>query len=55
MEKEYDYKLTEKESDTVVVALGELPAKISMKVIAKLQSQYQEQIKPKPEEEKTEA
>lgn len=43
-EKKYVFKVTEQEANLVIQALAELPAKISMGLIAKLQNQFMDRI-----------
>jgi hypothetical protein len=50
MEEKYTFLFTENEANTILGALGELPAKTSMAIIANIQKQYKEQTE-KPEEE----
>lgn len=40
---EYNFKVNEEEANIILQALGEIPAKISMGLISKIQSQAKEQ------------
>ena len=44
MENKFHFILTEQEANLIVSALGEVPYKMSAKLISNLQMQYQEQI-----------
>lgn len=44
------FNVTEKEANLLIQALAELPAKISMDIIIKLQLQAKEQLEKKEEE-----
>ena len=46
---EYNFKVDDKEANLIIQALAELPAKMSMGLIGKLQGQAQEQMKVEPE------
>ena len=46
-DKQYNFTVNEQEANIIIQALAELPAKISMNVIAKLQEQYKIQIEAK--------
>ena len=43
---EYAFTLTEQEANLVLQALGELPARVSMQLINKIQAQAQAQAQP---------
>lgn len=45
-ERKFEFNLSETESNIVLAALAELPAKNSMAVIQKLQKQAQTQLQP---------
>lgn len=49
-----DFKLTIEEVNAVLQGLGELPAKLSMNLIASIQSQAAPQVQPQPIEEEEE-
>ena len=42
----YKFMLTEEEANTILGALGELPAKTSLALILNIQRQYKEQTEP---------
>lgn len=41
MEKKFNFEVSEQEANLIIQALAELPAKVSMNLIAKLQMQAQ--------------
>lgn len=47
----YKFEFTEEEANTILGALGELPAKNSMGLIVNIQKQYKEQTEKKEEVE----
>ncbi len=46
---EYKLTLTEQDANLVLQALGELPARVSMQLISKIQTQAQAQAQAQPE------
>ena len=54
MNDKLDFKLTIEEVNIVLQALGELPAKLSMTLIASIQSQAAPQVQPQSIEEEEE-
>lgn len=52
--KPLQFEFTIEESNTLLAGLQELPFKVAKPVIDKMISQYNEQIKPKEEENKPE-
>jgi hypothetical protein len=44
MEKEFEFKVTEKEVNLIFQALAELPFKLSVEIINKLQKQVNDQL-----------
>jgi hypothetical protein len=46
---DFKFEVTEQEANLIIQGLGELPAKISMNLIAKIQTQANEQLKNAPE------
>lgn len=53
MEKKYEFLFSEDEANTILGALGELPAKTSMPLIINIQKQYKDQTEIKAEAETT--
>ena len=51
MEKKYEFLFSEDEANTILGALGELPAKTSMPLIINIQQQYKNQTEIKAEAE----
>lgn len=51
MEKKYNFLFSEDEANTILGALGELPAKTSMPLIVNIQKQYKEQTEIQAEVE----
>ena len=45
-ERQFNFNVTETEANGILGALGELPAKVSMGLITKLQGQAQSQLAP---------
>jgi hypothetical protein len=49
MDKQLTFTLSEKEANLIISGLGELPAKVSMDLIMKLQSQARPQLQEQPD------